>query len=101
MRFLAGGRQQRDATRREKTAATLAELDRTAKIVAQAAARKKFLHVGIVDPALRRRERRQLTRALLAEYREALMPLMAWFEKVETEQGLRSPLLAMLEKKAG
>lgn len=100
--FVKGGRALRDAKRREKTADVLLQLDRSARIVAQAAARKHALNVGYSDPTTRRRERRRLIAKSLAEYRVALGPVLAWFAAAEPEHsGERSPMLALLERQNG
>lgn len=76
-------RPRRDARRRELTAATLAELDRSARICASANARRAAMRLALSDRAARRKDRLAKRRQLWAQYQEAVAPLLAWFEQVE------------------
>lgn len=96
--FVKGGRAARDAIRKRHIEDVLQQLDKTALICARSAARKRELHRGITDPALRRKERCARARDLLAEYQVVVAPLLAWFAEVEADPQMRSPLLALLEK---
>lgn len=97
--FLRGSRALRDARRNRHIEDTLAALDKAARICAQASARKRGLNVGYADDATRRRERRQLTAKSIAEYREALAPLLGWFARMEAVRDPSdAPIVKYLEK---
>jgi hypothetical protein len=81
--FLEGDRAARDAARKQHIAAALLAVRRSARISAQARARKRQLRVQLTDYAARRRERSAAIGELMREFDAAVAPLHAWFAKVE------------------